>query len=117
MTLPSFARHWVKIKRAAQVKDHGSWYDDWDNPEPVRTIEGCLVSPGVSIEDNDRQDAQQVAYTVLAPAGTDILTTDKVEVELEPGLDLAVYGRPKRIPSPTGRLDHLQIELQEWKES
>lgn len=117
MSLPSFADDSITVTRAARFKDHGSWYDDWDNPEPPRTIEGCLVFPGVSREDNDRQDAQQVAYTVLAPYGTDILATDKVQVGTEPGLDLAVYGRPRRIQSPTGDLDHLHIELSDWKVS
>lgn len=115
MSLPSFARFWIKVKRATRVKDHGSWYDDWDNPEPTRTIEGCVIFPGVSIEDNDRQDAQQVAFTVLAPVGSDVLASDKIEVELEPGLDLAVHGRPRRIPSASGDLDHVHIELEDWK--
>lgn len=117
MSLPSFADHAVTVIRPARVQDHGSWYDDWDNPEPPRLIEGCVVFPGTSVEDNDRQNAEQVTYTVLAPMDADIRTTDKVQVDLEPDLDLAVFGRPRRIASPTGDLDHLQIELSDWRAS
>lgn len=114
MSLVSFARHTITVIRPGRYQDHGSWYDDWDNTTETE-IEGCIVFPGVSTEDNDRQDAQQVAYTVIAPDGVDIVASDKLRVDLDPGLDLAVYGRPKRIPSPTGRLDSVQIELSDWE--
>lgn len=115
MSLVSFATHSITIIRPTRILDHGSLYDDWANPEPPRTITGCVVFPGVSVEDNERQDAQRVTYTVLAPPGTDILASDKVRVDLEPDLDLAVWGRPRRNPSPTGDLAHVQIELSDWK--
>jgi hypothetical protein len=115
MSLVSFAKHSIWIIRPGRYQDHGSWYDDWDNPEPAREIKGCIVFPGVSSEDNDRQDAQKVAYTVRAPEGTDVKAGDKVRVDLEPTLDLAVYGRPRPVPSPTGRLAHLHLELSDWE--
>jgi hypothetical protein len=114
MSLVSFASHAIWVIRPGRYQDHGSWYDDWDDTTETK-IDGCVVFPGVSTEDNDRQDAQKVAYTVLAPEGTDIKASDKVRVDLEPDLDLAVYGRPKRIPSPTGRLNSVQIELSDWE--
>ncbi len=114
MSFSSLARFWVKVTRPARVKAHGSWYDDWDNAEPPRTIEGCMVFPGVSDEERGRQDADQVTYTVLAPPGSDIKSIDKVEVELEPGFEMGVHGRPRVIPSASGDLDHLHIELEEW---
>lgn len=113
----SFARGWIEVIRAPQVKDHGALYFDWDNPGPPRRIERCVVSPGPSQENNERQNAQLIAYTVQAPADADVLATDKVRVYLEPGLDLAVEGRPLRVPSPTGNLAHTLIELREWKVS
>lgn len=116
MSLVSFARHTITIIRAARVKDHGSWFDDWDNPEPERTIEGCVVFPGASDEELGRVDAEKVLFTVLVPGhDADITTRDKIRVDLEPGLDLSVFGRPRKIPSPTGRLDHLLIELSDWR--
>jgi hypothetical protein len=115
MSLVSFARRAITVIRPGRYQDHGSWYDDWDNPEAPRTITGCVIYPGVSTEDNDRQDAQKVTYTVLAPFGSDVKATDKIRVDVEPGLDLAVYGRPRPVKSPTGRLDHLQIELSDWE--
>jgi hypothetical protein len=115
MSLVSFANHQITVIRPGRYRDHGSWYDDWDNPEPPRVIEGCVVFPGVSVEDNERQDAEKVLYTVLAPEGTDVTSRDKVRVDLEPGLDLAVWGRPQRVPSPTGALDHVHLELAEWE--
>lgn len=111
----SFANRTITVIRPGRYQDHGSWYDDWDNPEPETDIEGCIIFPGVSVEDNDRQDAQNVTYTVLAPEGSDVRTTDKIRVDVEPGLDLAVYGRPRPERSPTGRLNHLRIELRDWE--
>lgn len=113
--LVSFARNTIMITRPGRVLDRGSWFDDWENPEPVRSVAGCVVFPGVSVEDNGRQDAQKVTYTVLAPEGTDVRAGDKVRVDLDPGLDLAVYGRPRRVPSPTGQLAHVHIELNDWE--
>lgn len=115
MSLVSFARNSITIIRPGRFQDRGSWYDDWENPEPERTIPGCVVFPGRSVEDNDFQEAQEVTYTVLVPLGTDILASDKVRVDLEPGLDLAVFGRPRQIPSPTGNLGHIHLELTDWK--
>jgi hypothetical protein len=115
MSLVSFATHSITVIRPGRYEDHGYWYDDWENPEADRVIEGCVVSPGVSTEENDRQDAQKVAYTVLAPEGSDVKVSDKVRVDLEPDLDLAVYGRPRPVPSPTGRLAHVRIELSDWE--
>lgn len=112
--IASFADMSIVVIRPTRVKDHGSWWDDWDNPEPPRTVQECLITAGVSDEDNDRQDASLVAYTVLAPWGTDVLASDKVRVEWEPGRDLAVHGRPRPVKSATGNLDHLQIELKDW---
>jgi hypothetical protein len=115
MSLVSFATHSITVIRPGTYEDHGSTYDDWDNPEEEREITGCVVFPGVSTEDNSRQDAQHVEYTVLAPEGADVTARDKIRVDLEPDLDLRVYGRPKRIPSPTGRLNCVQIELADWE--
>jgi hypothetical protein len=115
VSLVSFADHSITIIRPGRYQDHGSWFDDWDNPASITAVGGCVVFPGVSTEDNDRQDAQKVAYTVYAPEGTDITAGDKVRVDLEPDLDLAVYGRPRRVPSPTGALAHVQIELSDWE--
>jgi hypothetical protein len=115
MSLVSFANRTITVTRPGRYQDHGSWYDDWENPEPERDIEGCVVFPGTSTEDNDRQDAQKVLYTVLAPPGSDVTAADKIRVDLEPGLDLGVYGRPRPVPSPSGNLDHLHIELADWE--
>jgi hypothetical protein len=115
MSLVSFATHSMTISRPARVKDHGSWYDDWDNAEADRTIDGCAIVPGVSAEENGRVDAEQVRFTVLAPPGTDVRSGDRIRVDLEPDLDLAVYGRPRIVASPTGRLDSVYIELSDWR--
>jgi hypothetical protein len=114
MSLVGFAIHTMTVTRPARVRDHGAWVDDWDNAT-VAEIGGCVVFPGVSDEQSGRVDAQEVAYTVLAPEGTDVRGTDKVRVDLEPDMDLAVHGRPRPIPSPSGALAHVQIELREWK--
>jgi hypothetical protein len=110
----SFASHTVTVIRPARVLDHGSWVDDWEHPAE-HAVTGCVVFPGVSVEDNFRQDAQQVTYTVIAPAGSDVKAGDRVRVDIEPELDLAVYGRPRPIRSPTGALDHLHFELSDWE--
>jgi hypothetical protein len=111
----TFANRTITVIRPGRYQDHGSWYDDWDNPEPDREIEGCIIFAGVSTEDNDRQDAQKVTYTVQAPPDSDVRATDKIRVDMEPDLDLAVYGRPRPVVSPTGFLDHLHIELSDWE--
>ena len=115
--MSGLATGWIEVIRAPQVKDHGALYFDWDNAEDPRRIEDCIVSAGPSQENNDRQNAELILYSVQAPWGADIKATDKVRVYLEPDLDLAVEGRPRPVVSPSGNLNHTELELRDWKVS
>jgi hypothetical protein len=56
--------------------------DEWDWSDPAELdITGCAVAPRDSTEDHDQgRQAVLVGFTVYAPAGTEILPTDRLEV-------------------------------------
>lgn len=78
--------------RAPLVEDrYGSEVRDWDNATES-AVTGCIVAP--RHEGEDHEDGRQgviVGFTVYAPAGADILATDRLTIR---GDDHEVDGEP-----------------------
>lgn len=111
--LPSFASDTIVRVRAVTVEDdHGDLSRDWATSDRV-TISGCLVQPGASQEILDNRESVSIAWTVYAPYGSDVVSTDRVEFE---GVTYPVSGEPLRWRSPSGQLSHVVIALERWAE-
>lgn len=102
----------IQIVRAPLITDaHNNQIPDWANA--TRTpVTGCYVEAGTTQEDLVNRDEVRVAWTVFAPAGVDVVATDRVE---HAGVDYEVVGAPAPMESFTGRLDHTVIALQKWE--
>lgn len=96
--------------RASRVPDdRGNQVDDWSTPTTV-AIPGCSVQPGVTSEDRLNRDTTLIAYTVIAPAGIDVLSTDRIVYS---GQTYEIDGEPERWE--TGILDHTTLYLKRWE--
>lgn len=110
--LVSFARQTVTRVRAAVVVDHGAEVEDWDNPVTA-PIPGCIVDTTSGTRDTANRDGSLVALVVLCPPDADVKPTDRFRVTGYPD-DFALTQPPRREPSPTGRLAHIQLDLAAW---
>lgn len=75
-----------------------------DVPAP---ISGCSVQPLGGSEQTATGQSAETNMTLYAPAGTDLLATDRVSYD---GRTYAVNGPPKNWPASTG-LPHVEAEL------
>ena len=104
MTLPGLGADTVTRLR-------GQSRDNWGNTTGTDTeadITGCSVQPASAIELTDRGDLLVTNVTVYAPAGTDLLATDRVRWA---GDVYEVDGAPARWNDDTGTEDHVQAQL------
>ena len=105
--LPSFASQTVTVRRAPLVADAHGGYRDWSVATPS-TLTGCLVQPVSSSEEATNRDGVVADARMHAPAGTDVLSSDRLVVD---GAEYEVIGEPLRWPSPTGALAHVEVLL------
>jgi len=90
----------------------GEPVDDWTLPPTELLVKGCEVEPGTSQEYLLSRDQVMVAWTVYAPAGTPVTAYSRVRFN---GVVYTVYGQPAQWDSPSGRIDYVEIILQEWR--
>lgn len=87
--------------------------DDWKlTPAESPPVTGCDVQQGTSREDLINRDGVLVAWTVFAPAGTQVTAYNRVRYN---GDDYTVYGHPAEWDSHSGRIDYVEIVLQDWR--
>ncbi len=73
---------------------YGGAVRDWDNAVSVE-IDGCAVSPRFEAERTDQgRQGVIIGLTVYAPAGTDVLPTDRVIVRGDWANPYEIDGQP-----------------------
>lgn len=110
--IASFARETITRLRYPTVNDHGAERPDYRAAADALDIGRCWLEPVQSQESNDGRLAVSSGWTVAAPPGADVVTTDHVRYE---GVEYEVVGDPQRVKSPTGALDGVRIVLQRWE--
>ena len=90
----------------------GEQVDDWSQPPTEVLVKGCDVQPGASQEYLLNRDSALVAWTVYAPPGTQVTTYSRVRYN---GTVYTVYGHPADWESASGRIDYVEIILQDWR--
>lgn len=112
--LPSFANTPVVRVRPTALPAGGhnnKSKPDWSNVNET-TIDGCSAQPGSTQEVLDNRDSRLVLWTVFMPPDADVVATDGIRLH---GTLYAINGEPKRWPSATGGLDHIELELKLWE--
>lgn len=108
-------RKTITVLTAQQTQDPYSQElkDDWSLPPAAEVdVRGCEVEPGTTQEYLLNRDQVLVAWTVFAPAGTQVSAYNRVRYN---GEVYTVYGHPAVWDSPSGRLDYVEIVLQDWR--
>lgn len=104
----SFLNQTVTVIRPAWVSERGDLVADWINATE-HPITKCRVQPVVGDEIRNNRDAVITRWTLFAPTGADIESTDRVR---HAGTVYDVDGDIRRWPSPTGELASTQATLQ-----
>lgn len=107
----SFFRQTICVRRPGQKMERGSTVPDWDSAQTME-VTGCSVQPGeTSLSQDGRVQAVSDRLTVYAPV-TDIRAGDHIIVN---GKEYEIDGEPKVWQSPSGRLNHMQLDLVRWR--
>lgn len=102
----------ITILRAQLVTSpYGDTVPDWTQPPTQTVVQRCEVQPGTTQEYLMNRDNVLVAWTVFAPAGTDVTEFDRVQFN---GRTYEVYGHPAPWASPSGRMNYVEIVLKDW---
>lgn len=109
MVFPSFVRQSIERLRGTSTTDHGNTV--WTYPDTGTTINGVVVDPVQTREDNINRQATITQYKVLAPPTADVLDTDRFRYR---GKVYQVVGEVQYQSSPTGALDQQVFTLEVW---
>jgi hypothetical protein len=81
----------TRLRAPSTTDRYGATVPDWDNATEL-DVTSCIVAPRTQEEETGNgRVAVPIGFTVYAPAGTDIIETDRLEVRGEP---CEVDGKP-----------------------
>lgn len=106
----SFANTTIERQRAKTKTSRGSTVQDWSNPTKLN-ISGCFVQPSTTGFDQDGRLAVSESYTVLAPAGSDIVAADRISYDGKTWMVTSA----EPYTSPTGAVSHLRVYMEVWQ--
>jgi hypothetical protein len=105
--IPSFWRDTITRVRAPLVTDeYGTLSTERDWAHGVETaIANCSVQPVTSKEYDAGREAVTIRWRIFAPAGTDLLASDRVRFS---SVLYELDGDGQAWPSATGGIDHVE---------
>ena len=107
----TFWRQTVTRIRPGIKESRGSSIPDWDNAESLE-IQNCSVQPSdTGLSQDGRVLGIQEGLTAYMPADADVQEGDHIIYD---GREYVMSGTPQKRISATGRLDHIQINLERW---
>lgn len=111
MALPTWASQSVVRLRPSVKMSRGSEVPDWSNPSEL-VISGCSIQPtSTGLSQDGRVLGINEGYTVYLPPGSDIKAGDRVSFG---GNVYTINGEPKAWEGATGRVSHVQINVERW---
>ncbi|MDI3330133.1 MAG: hypothetical protein QJR09_05270 [Micrococcus sp.] len=110
--LLSFANDTVTVTEPGARDDRGTPVPDYDSPESVHELRGCLVQPGASDLDMAGRSSVGIRWTVYAPAGAEVSPFAAVTWQ---GVRYALEEPPAVLSSPTGALSHMTLRLVDFE--
>lgn len=111
--MPSWARDTVTVHRAEYITERGTKVRDWEHAQ-THTIANCSFQHANSRTSwNDPRQAVTVRANLWLPPGSDIAEGDLIEFD---SVKYAIDGAPHPWRSPSGRVDHIQCALIDWRD-
>ena len=102
----------IRIRPGEKVL-RGSTVPDWDNNTDLLEISGCSVQPAATgLSQDGRVLGISDGFTVYLPEGSDVQAGDRIEFE---GNVYTINGDPKIWRSATGRVSHMQLNIERWR--
>lgn len=101
----------VIIVSPGEKTQRGSTVPDWDSATRT-TMGNCLVCNPRTDEFRNGRTETHVDAMLLMPYGTDVNAGDRIE---HGGTTYVVQGEPMPRTSPTGRVDHVRVDLAVWR--
>jgi len=109
--LPNWASDTVTILRPAETTSRGSTIFDWARATQT-TVNGCSVQPAsTSLSQDGRVLGIADGWTAYIPPETDVKAGDRVAFN---GDIYEINGEPRKWKSPSGKVTHIQLNLQRW---
>ena len=109
--LLSFYKQTVTRIRPKTKEVRGSTIPDWSDVDSL-DIPGCSVQPAsTSLSQDGRVLGIIDGVTCYMPADADVQAGDRIVFK---GKTYTINGDPRDWPSATGRLDHIQLNLERW---
>lgn len=98
----------TRLRGSTGTDDYGNPILDWDNPDQL-DIALCQIDPIPGTDTFDADGKRVLArWNLDAPTGSDITDDDRIS---HGGNVYDIDGTVRHQPSPTGRLDHLEMVL------
>lgn len=111
MALPSWANDTVTRIRPGSTTRRGSTEPDW-TVATSQSISGCSMQPAsTSLSQDGRVLGISEGYTCYFPPGADVQASDRIGFD---GKTYTITGELKEWRSPTGRVTHIQAQLERW---
>jgi hypothetical protein len=111
MALPTWASQSVTRLRPSVKLSRGSTVPDWSNPSEL-VISGCSIQPAsTGLSQDGRVLGISEGYTVYLPPGSDVKAGDRISFG---GNVYTINGEPKTWEGATGRVSHVQINVERW---
>ena len=110
--LPSWAKTTVTRIRPSVKTVRGSEMADWSNPDELE-IPNCYVQPAsTSLTQDGRVQGITDGFTCYLPPDSDVAAGDRIKYC---GNLYTINGDPQSWTSPTGRVSHIQLQLERWR--
>lgn len=109
--LPSWANDTITRLRPGTTTSRGSTVPDWSKASSL-SITGCSVQPATTgLSQDGRVLGISEGLTIYLPPGSDVQAGDHISYD---GKVYAINGEPKAWKSATGRVSHIQINVERW---
>ena len=110
--LPRWCRDVIIRIRPGTKTSRGSTVPDWDSTDRIE-INGCSVQPAsTGLSQDGRVLGISEGFTVYLPVAADVQAGDRIEFE---GNVYTINGDPKIWQSATGRVSHMQLNIERWR--
>ena len=110
--LPRWCKDVIIRIRPGTKTSRGSTVPDWDNTDRLE-VNGCSVQPAsTGLSQDGRVLGISEGFTVYLPVDADVQAGDRIEYD---GNVYTINGDPKIWPSATGRVSHMQLNIERWR--
>ena len=112
MAIPRWCNDTIIRIRPGTKVSRGSTIPDWENTDALE-IGGCSVQPAsTGLSQDGRVLGISEGLTVYLPPESDVQAGDRIEYD---GDVYTINGKPKLWRSATGRVSHVQLNVERWK--